>query len=146
MIIEFIGQYRFLSNFSKHPFTINGVLYRTNEHHFQSYKADNRTERELIINASRAGEAKAIGRSVSIVKDWDLIKEQVMWLGLVGKFGQHRTAKAKLIATGTQKLMEGNRWHDNYWGNCFCHECKEIKGLNRLGELLMMLRVSYGGY
>jgi len=31
-------------------------------------------------------------------------------------------------------------WHDNYWGNCYCFKCKDIKGVNKLGEPLMDIR------
>ena len=37
-------------------------------------------------------------------------------------------------------LIEGNYWHDNYWGNCLCPKCKEIEGQNQLGKILMKVR------
>ena len=47
-----------------------------------------------------------------------------------------------LIATGEQKLIEGNYWHDNFWGSCSCEKCGD-KGENHLGRLLMKLRSEY---
>jgi predicted NAD-dependent protein-ADP-ribosyltransferase YbiA (DUF1768 family) len=43
-------------------------------------------------------------------------------------------------------MIEGNWWHDNFWGDCYCNnksgkhpECLK-PGLNKLGLLLMNLR------
>ena len=48
--------------------------------------------------------------------------------------------KQKLKDTGSHYLEEGNTWHDNFWGNCHCDICKDFKGANHLGRLLMQLR------
>jgi predicted NAD-dependent protein-ADP-ribosyltransferase YbiA (DUF1768 family) len=40
----------------------------------------------------------------------------------------------KLIATYPEELIEGNYWHDTYWGVC------EGVGENHLGKLLMEIR------
>ena len=62
------------------------------------------------------------------------------------KFGQNNDLREKLFKTGDLLLVEGNYWHDNYWGDCFCDKCKGRKGENFLGRILMnvrtMLRVS----
>jgi predicted NAD-dependent protein-ADP-ribosyltransferase YbiA (DUF1768 family) len=47
--------------------------------------------------------------------------------------------RAKLLATGTDFLEEGNFWHDNYWGQCSC-QTHAGHGQNRLGYILMMVR------
>ena len=41
--------------------------------------------------------------------------------------------------TGDAELIEGNTWHDNYWGVCSCSKCNG-RGKNRLGKLLMKVR------
>ena len=40
-------------------------------------------------------------------------------------------------------VVHGNWWHDNYWGNCNCDRCKDIKGQNKLGKMLMDLREEF---
>lgn len=45
--------------------------------------------------------------------------------------------RVKLLATEDEELVEGNYWHDNFWGNCSCPKCKDIQGKNVLGTLLM---------
>ena len=45
-----------------------------------------------------------------------------------------------LLSTGGGDLVEGNRWHDNFWGRCVCRACRRIGGANVLGTLLMQVR------
>ena len=56
------------------------------------------------------------------------------------KFTQHPDLGDKLRLTGKVLLEEGNRWHDNFWGNCRCQECDDVEGRNILGKLLMKVR------
>jgi predicted NAD-dependent protein-ADP-ribosyltransferase YbiA (DUF1768 family) len=44
-----------------------------------------------------------------------------------------------LLNTSNREIIEGNYWHDNYWGSCTCDKCGN-KGLNKLGILLMKIR------
>ena len=60
---------------------------------------------------------------------------QALWL----KFSIP-TLREKLLATDNEELVEGNTWHDNTWGECSCERCKDIKGQNRLGKMLMQIR------
>lgn len=56
---------------------------------------------------------------------------------LKAKFGGN--LKNKLKTTGNTTIIEGNYWHDNFWGSCHCLKCKG-KGQNHLGNLLMKIR------
>ncbi|MDD2731190.1 MAG: NADAR family protein, partial [Candidatus Portnoybacteria bacterium] len=84
------------------------------------------------------GQAKKMGRTVTMRKGWDQHKADVM-LGLLRQKFQDPSLRERLLATGTQKLVEGNSWHDNLWGSCGCTRCKD-KGKNLLGRLLMQVR------
>lgn len=55
------------------------------------------------------------------------------------KFSNENLEK-KLLATGDTELIEGNYWHDNFWGQCYCSRCKYIIGHNHLGKLLVKIR------
>ena len=46
----------------------------------------------------------------------------------------------KLLESSNYYLIEGNNWHDNYWGKCYCAKCTKIDGQNKLGAILMKLR------
>jgi predicted NAD-dependent protein-ADP-ribosyltransferase YbiA (DUF1768 family) len=45
-----------------------------------------------------------------------------------------------LISTGIEDLVEGNKWHDNFWGACSCQTCTKREKFNMLGRLLMQVR------
>ena len=138
MIKNFEGEYAFLSNFYFSPMIIDNVVYTTNEHYFQAMKSLNPKERQTIVLAPTPGKAKHLGRKVSLRKDWEDIKEEVMLTGLRHKFSNPELRK-KLLATGNEELIEGTTWHDNYWGICDCEACGG-QGKNRLGKLLMQVR------
>lgn len=138
MIDNFDREHAFLSNFYFSPMIIDNVVYTTNEHFFQAMKSLNPKEREAIVLAPTPGKAKRLGRKVSLRKDWEDIKEEVMLIGLRHKFSNPELRK-KLLATGNEELIEGTIWHDNYWGICNCEACGG-QGKNRLGKLLMQVR------
>ena len=145
MINSFDGDYAFLSNF--YPSEIiygigdnGGVLIaRTVEHAFQAAKAEKREEELEILKASTPGQAKKWGRRCVIREDWEVIKNSVMYNYVNRKFANSEL-RQKLLDTGNEYLEEGNTWHDNYWGNCYCERCANIKGRNKLGEILMTIR------
>lgn len=139
MIVEFDGQYAFLSNFYPSPFIHEGIVYPTNEHFFQAMKTLDIDERKKIAAAETPGLAKRMGRNVQLRSDWEKVKVYYMELGLRLKFANKALAE-KLIATGDEELVEGNWWCDQTWGSCNCPKHIRIPGRNLLGMLLMELR------
>lgn len=133
----FDGEYAFLSNFYEAPIVVNGVTYPTNEHFFQAMKTEDETMQKMIAGAPTPGKAKRLGRQVALRANWDETRLGWMQVGLRAKFTQHPELLDKLIATGDALLIEGNYWHDTYWGQC------DGVGENQLGALLMMLRDEY---
>ncbi|TXT59147.1 MAG: hypothetical protein BAJALOKI1v1_1470002 [Promethearchaeota archaeon] len=138
-IKEFKDRYRYLSNFYSSPFQINNTNYKTVEHWFQSQKTTNSREQITIQNAKTPALAKSLGRKSQLRTDWEQIKLFVMKEGVRAKFSQNPRLKQLLIETGSQKLEEGNRWHDDFWGI----DLKTNKGLNHLGKILMQLRTEF---
>lgn len=49
----------------------------------------------------------------------------------------------QLKKTKNFHLIFGNKFHDNFWGQCYCDKCKSIKGENILGNILMDIRNKY---
>ena len=139
MIVTFEGENAFLSNFEESPFEVAGIKYPTVEHWFQAWKTTDLEIHKAIAAAPTPGKAKRMGRKVDLRPDWEQIKIEVMRAGLRYKF-ENPELRAKLLATGNEPLMEGNTWHDNTWGNCFCPKCIGIHGQNLLGALLMETR------
>ena len=144
-ISEFRGKHYFLSNFYSAPVIYDGVKYLNNEAAFQSMKCENHKNR-LFFATLDPSMAKSAGRQAMLRKDWEAVKEQFMYEIVKAKFTQNRTLKYKLMALEAVFLEEGNYWHDNIWGNCFCERCKNIKGQNKLGKILMIVRDDFLGY
>jgi predicted NAD-dependent protein-ADP-ribosyltransferase YbiA (DUF1768 family) len=53
------------------------------------------------------------------------------------KFDGHLDLKELLLATGDHELIEGNKWHDTFWGVC------DGIGQNYLGKILMEIRTIF---
>lgn len=132
MISKFDDEYAFLSNFYSAPVLYNGLVFANNEAAFQAQKCPYRSIEFTFID--NPGTAKRLGRKVKIREDWEEIKDRVMYEVCLCKFTQHEDLKKKLLETGSEELIEGNYWHDCYWGVC------EGQGKNKLGKILMKIR------
>lgn len=132
-ITRFDGQYRWLSNFWPAEVEFEGVLYPSSEHAYQAAKTLDLEERQLFLGAVTAGQAKRLGRRITIRKDWEAVKLEVMAAILYDKFTRHPELKQKLLDTGGAELIEGNSWGDRFWG-------VDGSGQNQLGKVLMALR------
>lgn len=143
----FNNNYLFLSNFSQNPVIWNDIKYPTVENAFQAAKSTDPEVMEQIRKAESPAVAKQLGRKVrlSFRSDWEKVRVDVMAEIVELKFLQNIDLIKKLIATEKAYLREGNYWHDNFWGNCTCTKCKNIKGENVLGEILMKVRKAVGG-
>lgn len=141
-ILYFDKKYRFLSNFGEGSVTYAGVTYVTNENFYQAMKTRDENLRREIASMS-PGESKKAGRKLKIRDDWEWIKDAVMMFGLRVKF-RNCELMDKLTATGNRLLVEGNSWHDTYWGVCDgkCKTPHAPIGQNTLGRMLMSVRSS----
>jgi ribA/ribD-fused uncharacterized protein len=141
MIREFQGQYRFLSNFWPTPRLFTGKTHtpiKTLEHGYQACKTLVKEERIRIYSCLTPAEAKRLGKHVTLRDDWFEVKDNIMLKLLRAKFDDPNL-KDMLLSTGDEGLIEGNMWHDNYWGSCYCNRCGG-SGRNILGILLMQVR------
>ena len=142
-ITRFTGPHAFLSNF--HPSVVyigDNIAYPTAEHAFQAYKTSDMSQRIRIAQLPTPGEAKGAGRRVDLRPDWEQIKKQAMLRIVMAKFAHDPGLAAELCATGKAPLLEGNTWHDNYWGDCSCGRAACTgTGRNYLGQILMAARL-----
>lgn len=138
MISKFRGKYMFLSNFYEGEiFYYNQIPFTNVEAAFQSQKDLSKQNEFSMLNPS---DSKRKGRKVNLRSDWEEVKEKIMYDILYEKFTQDMNLKQKLLNTQEHVLVEGNYWHDNYWGTCLCDKCKTKDKKNNLGKLLMQLR------
>ncbi|QJX73037.1 putative DNA repair ATPase [Faustovirus] len=134
-----IGEYGCFSNFSRHQFEINGVVWRTSEHYFQAMKTDDPVKQEAIRLAPTPAAAAKMGRDrrLGLRADWDAIRDDVMMTALRAKFTAHDAIKRILVSTGTCEIVEHTA-KDRYWA-----DGGDGTGQNRLGLLLMQLRAEF---
>lgn len=138
MITSFKDDYEFLSNFYPCKITIAGYTFPSVENAYQAMKCANPNDYAQFINIGPA-EAKKLGRKVQLRSDWEQIKYNVMRQLLDLKF-QDKVLLKMLQDTAPESIVEGNYWHDNYWGICQCDKCKDKIKYNHLGELLQRKR------
>ena len=133
-ITSFKGPYAFLSNFWFCDVVLDGLKYKSVEHAFQAAKTFDPEWRAKIRLASKPGEAKKLGRQVPLRSDWEEVKLDVMHDLLYQKFTSTTILRLDLLRTVGSQLIEGNYWHDTFWGVC------DGIGQNWLGRLLMEVR------
>lgn len=135
MIKEFKNQYFFLSNFYEYPIYYNKLVFCNAEAAFQAQKVINEKDQYKFINLN-ASQARKLGKTVQLRKDWEEIKDNVMYEIVKRKFTINKELQQKLLETKEKKLVEGNWWHDTYWGV----DSKTRIGQNKLGKILMKVR------
>lgn len=135
----FRNRYFYLSNFYPTTITYENITYPTVEHAFAAAKTLDQETRKHISRLPKPAIAARAGRKLVLRDGWDEgIKLAVMEQLLELKFADKDLQK-KLLATGTDQLIEYNTWHDTYWGVCTCSE-HNGQGANMLGKLLMSTR------
>jgi ribA/ribD-fused uncharacterized protein len=125
------------SNFSAHPVYVRGATWQTSEHFFQAMKYEH-SPADVAAVAEAKGPMKALrmgrDRARPRRKDWERVKDDVMFDAVVAKFRQHYHLGATLLGTGDQVLVE-HTGNDSYWG-----DAGDGSGKNMLGQTLMMAR------
>jgi ribA/ribD-fused uncharacterized protein len=141
VITGFYGRWAFLSNFYPSMLTWEGITYPTAEHAYNAGKTTARYLRYALAEAPTPQKAKRLGRGMDLRPDWEDARFDVMRAVLHAKFTCHPKRIEALRSTGDAVLIEGNRWHDQVWGDCYCgrQKCTE-PGVNNLGFMLMELR------
>jgi ribA/ribD-fused uncharacterized protein len=153
LIDRFKDPWGFLSNFYPCSVVLDEVTYPSVEHAYQAAKTLNLKEREKFLYAGvTAGRAKRMGKAISdsgkLRPDWKEVNIGIMRDLLMQKF-YPTILRRKLISTFTAELVEGNNWHDLFFGVCdgTCRQGPhEPEGLNHLGRILMEVREYYSTY
>lgn len=135
MIDRFQGEYRWLSNFWPARVVWDNQAYPTVENAYQAAKCPPHYRNQFYT--CPPGWAKRMGI------DWPPLamddKLECMRRLLYQKFSD-ATLRAKLDATDTQELIEGNEWGDRFWGVYYRRDGTS-DGENQLGKLLMEVRL-----
>lgn len=143
LINSFNGGYAYLSNFYNAPVMLDGLTYLNSEAAYQAGKVT--MEKRGIFTKLSPDQAKKLGRAIIMQQDWDLSKADYMRRVVHAKFTQNPMLASLLLQTGDALLEEGNTWHDNFFGNCYCPTCRGAVGENMLGKILMEERAWISG-
>lgn len=163
-ILEFQGEYRWLSNFVQIKDGVSlrdgtDVIYPTVEHAYQMAKLPV-IDRIMLKDASRrmtAGDIKKASKSWVIRQDWEDDKLSIM-LDLQRQKYSTRQYQTPLLETvrildgktligadpwaeydnqeNFMMIEEGNKWGDTFWGV----DLKKGYGKNHLGKIIMQVR------
>lgn len=140
-IDAFFGQYRFLSNFYPAVVKFEGIVFTSTEAAYQAAKSLDPADWKRLSSMT-AAESKKAGQELALREDWDEVKLDIMLDLLRQKFSKNLFWQ-RLQATAPRFLVEGNNWHDTFWG--VCNGCKKVGphspyGENWLGQWLMRIR------
>ncbi len=129
-------EYGCFSNFSRHPFELDGKRWPTSEHYFQAQKFAGTAHAETIRQARTPKEAAELGRDRRhpLRPNWEKVKDDVMRRAVLRKFETHADIQATLLSTDDAVLVEQTTG-DYYWG---CGA--DGTGQNKLGRILMEVR------
>lgn len=136
----FSGDWAFMSNFTPVKVSLDGNDYPSVEHAYQAAKTHVESERQAIRDEPKANKAKKMGRKLTTRRDWKEVRLMIMEDLQYQKYNHSAELRAQLLATGNAPIVEGNSWHDNFWGDCSCAKCEKEEGQNYLGRILMMVR------
>lgn len=130
-IDKFSDTYEFLSNMYEAPVCYQGITYNNSESAYQAQKNPDEIQKFIGITGYAA---KKLGRKINMRPDFDTVKLQIMYEIVLAKFSQNSDIRQKLMGTKDAILIEGNYWHDHFWGIC------DNAGKNHLGKILMQVR------
>ncbi len=134
----------FLSNFyglkpgeERLSIVFEDVVYPTVEHAYVAAKLTDPSLREEVRLLPKSSQAKSFlkDRGLNERIGWDEMKLAVMEDLVRQKFAHPKLA-AMLLATSDEELIEGNTWHDTFWGV----DAETGEGQNHLGRIQMKLR------
>lgn len=137
-IKEFQDEYRWLSNFAPVKVEYGGMVFPSTENAYQAMKGISLAH-AFKCTSCDPSVSKKLGKICELRPNFDEIKLQLMYNLNLRKYLNEKY-KQLLLDTGDMNIVEGNYWHDNFWGDCYCPRCKNFKGENNLGIIIMKIR------
>lgn len=142
-ITSFTGRYRPFSNMWWVTVYLedDGLAYPSVEHAYQASKTLDSRQRQHIRETHSPYDARRIGRDPALTTErlgWKAMRVEVMAPLIYQKFSRH-DLRELVDSTKGLELVEGNWWHDRFFGRCTCPKHKG-EGENWLGRLIMAVR------
>lgn len=136
----------------EHPLvTPDNIAVPTSEHYYMSTRFENKLPRIAVALAmAEDGDDRPYADGMAAKKlahqlidegklHFDTPAERValMHRAVLTKFAMNPDLAAMLVATGSERLVEGNTWGDRFWG---VDPIGSNNGQNMLGKILMSVR------
>ena len=152
-VVGFFHEYGpngWFSNWYPAVFTVDGVTYLNAEQYLMHQKAlccgDEATAQKVMENPDPKT-VKLLGRAITPYDDakWAAVRQEVIYRGLLAKFGQNSGLKHQLLATGDALIAECSP-NDRIWGiglpldDPRCQDPAQWQGQSILGSTLMRVR------
>ena len=138
----FRGRLKFCSNMQLGRVYLDGIGYDSVEHAYQAGKfLDDRIREKFRVRGLKPQEAKRLAHSMKHLMrpDWLAVQLPLME-DLVRQKFKAPDLRLMLLNTKDEVLVEGNYWHDNFFGACTCDDCKPKPKSNHLGLIIMKVR------
>jgi predicted NAD-dependent protein-ADP-ribosyltransferase YbiA (DUF1768 family) len=151
MITQFKGKYDFLDPAYYCLAEYDGVIYNSAEAAFLASQYDAPYFRSMFRNPSLPiWRARELSKRLQKRRDWtpELSLDLTRRITL-DKFSRSPSLRLLLLATGDEKIVAENNWHEQFWGSCICNTrpgkygCRDfcsVQGSNNLGRTLMSVR------
>lgn len=135
-VMEFKGQWRWLSNFYPCVVFFDGEQYPSVEHAYQASKTNDLTVRQAIRRCDTGGAAKRMSKTCRLGSAPETERLQMMRELVEQKFNKHLNPllHGNLFVLNAESIEEGNTWGDTFWGTC------NGEGQNHLGRIIMDIR------
>lgn len=152
-VVGFFHEYGpngWFSNWYPAVFTVDGVTYLNAEQYLMRQKAlccgDEATAARVMENPDPKT-VKLLGRAITPYDDakWTAVRQEVIYRGLLAKFGQNSGLKHQLLATGDALIAECSP-NDRIWGigipldDPRHQDVTQWQGQSILGKALMRVR------
>lgn len=125
--------------------TPDGEVVHTSEQLYLPSRFSGQAARQVIQRAPNGFDAKSISNSLvkaqsPVIPEWNLVKIDKMRAAVLAKFIANPDIAERLIGTGEEELIEGNKRKDNFWG--VYPPPPHGTGQNWLGRILMETRTA----
>ncbi len=134
MIVEFKGEYQFLSNSYESPFETNNIIFLTVEHYYRAMKTSSYQDFLEIVNITDIEELKKQSELFEVRDGWNDVKVSIMEYALFKKF-ENYPLRGQLLDTNDLEIINSDDV-DLFWGM----NLETGDGENKLGKMLMILR------
>jgi hypothetical protein len=155
MITKFKGQYDFLDPAYYCLAEYDGELYNSAEAAFLAAQFDSPYFLSMFRNpVLPIWRARELSKKLQRRRDWTPeLALEVMRRVTLDKFSRTAKLRSALLASGDERIIAENNWHEQFWGCCTCdtrpgkfgrRSSCSAPGLNHLGEILMAVRQKLG--